>query len=316
MRLLKSAGRRGFDNARFTLTGFLNDFDPEQNLLLFADARGGSTWMAETLMAFPRTALLWEPLLNKYVRAVREVGFVRQQYIPEGASWPEAEDLFDRLLRGKIVNHWTCRSTPTREFRTAERLLIKFCWGKALLPWLSEKYSFKYAPIFLVRHPLAVVSSQLRWSGFQYEFRGVDIPGPPFNEIYQEHAEYLAGLQTKEEGLVAKWALTNLVALEHPDNDRRWITVHYEDLITRPHQEIARIFERWGLAIPPGIVERTRNASEMTKEPTFQDGVDAQLGKWRQVLAPDQQERMLAVLDYFGVRQYGVGILPSTDPVS
>jgi hypothetical protein len=311
MRLRLGGLRDAWRDSVYRLQSWRNSFDPAGNLMIFSEPRGGSTWITETIAAVPRTAILWEPLFIKHVEAFRNLGFAVFQHIPEEAEWPEAEQAFERLLRGRILNYWTCRQTTMKAMRRADRLILKICRGNALLPWLTRKFAFRYEPVYLVRHPLAVVASQLRQGGWDWEYSGFKVPGPPFNEIYAEHDRYLRGLKTKEEALTAGWCLTNLVPLRSSGNDHRWITVHYEDLIRDPGRGIRRIFDRWGTPIPDGIMEKVRGASSTTREATFEQSIEMQLSKWQEHLTADQQKRMLDVLEYFGVHEYGADPLPT-----
>lgn len=287
------------------------NFDPLDNLMIFSDPRGGSTWLSEVVGLIPNTVVLWEPIHQRWVRHFDALNFARRQYIPEHAVWPEAEEAFRELLRGKYLTNWTCEVSPPLTFLSADRMVVKFCRGNALLPWLTKAFRFNYIPVYLVRHPFAVVASQLQHGRWDYPFTGFEIPDGPHNEIYQEHRSYLASIETKEEALTAVWCLTNGVPLKNARNDVDWITVHYEHLLSNPEEELNRIFQRWEMAIPEAALARVQTPSATTKEATFTEGVEAQLAKWRSSLSADQQARMIDVLAYFEVERYGMEVYPN-----
>lgn len=120
----------------------------------------------------------------------------------------------------------------------------------------------------------------------------------------------MKSLTTKEESLVATWCLTNLVPLQHPKNNVDWITVPYETLLLEPESTLERIFETWGMPLPPGVLDRVREASQTTREATFETSVTAQLRKWQGHFSDEQVRRMAAVLDYFEVELYDTRVEP------
>jgi hypothetical protein len=292
---------------RLLLLRRLCNFNPEENLIISASPRGGSTWMSELINLIPKTAVLAEPLYRRLVSPFNALHFGWNQYIPEDAEWNEAKKVFEEVFRGRLLTGW---SSPPYSLLTADRLIIKFCHAHALLPWLTRNFNFKHAPIFLIRHPFAVVASQLKCIGWKPDFPGYRIPDCPFNEYYLAHEEFLLGIRTQEEALVATWCLTNLVQLRNARNDKNWITVYYEHLLANPQREIHRIFDRWRLPIPDDIFSRVGKPSEKTMEASFEQGKAKQLAKWKSFFNEGQLKKMMAVLDHFGVEQYGMDVFP------
>lgn len=287
-----------------------NDFDPAGNLLIFSDPRGGSTWLTELVQTVPATALLWEPLHLRTAPQFRHLGFNWRQYIPADAEWPEARAAFELLFRGKTLGERLCSRTSVTEIEAAERLIVKFCRGNALLPWLTAQFDFTFKPLLLLRHPFAVAASQLAFGAWNRSFRGFNIPNGPFNDRYLAHQSFLESLKTKEEALVATWCLTNGVPLEHPSHDRRWIPIFYEHLLFEPEHVIEQIFAAWGLPVPDGILDRVRVASATTRDATFERSLHEQVTKWQRSFTPEQIERMSRVLDYFEIGCYTAEPLP------
>lgn len=285
-------------------------FEPQETLIVFSDPRGGSSWLAEIIGRLPRTAMLWEPLHLNHMNHFSRLNFAWRQHIPESATWPEAEVAFQRLFEGKVLNVSTCRSSSPFHFLRAERMLVKFCRASAMIPWLTGVFDFSYEPIYLVRHPFAVVASQLKHGAWDYDFKGFEIPDSPYNDLYRDHAPFLSSLGSKEEALVATWCLTNLVPLRNARNNIDWITVYYEDLLSDPARELQRIFRRWGLVLPDGLIEKAREPSSTAKETTFLSSVERQLAKWRAYFDQQQIERMMAVLRYFDVERYTIDLFP------
>src|SRR5690348_9282727 len=164
----REIGRR-FRWYRAMLLRRMVDFDPLSNLLVCSGPRSGSTWLGELIACTPRSALLFEPLIATQPGPFRDLGFVWDQPIPRDAEWPEAKAAFEAMLRGKAITDWniTYSRSSAASFLTARRMVVKCCHANALLSWLVNQFNFRYQPIFLVRHPFAVVASQLenpRWA--------------------------------------------------------------------------------------------------------------------------------------------------------
>ncbi|HIF23759.1 MAG TPA: hypothetical protein EYQ27_18060 [Gemmatimonadetes bacterium] len=287
-------------------------FEPLESFVICSDPRGGSTWLSEIVAQIPRTARIWEPLNIQAVRRFQDLGFAWRQHIHENADWPEAERALSDALRGRILNGWTVRPGSLTDLATADRLTVKFCRANALLPWLTRRFKFRHKPIHLVRHPLAVVASQLSYGAWDAPYEGFVIPSGPHSELWQEHAEYLSSLSTKAEALTAVWALTNRISLDHPRANADWLTVYYEDLLAEPEREIERIFDVWDEPVPKSAATQARVASATTKTATFEQGVEYQLAKWQRALSDRQIDSMLSVLQYFGIRQYGIELRPQS----
>jgi hypothetical protein len=245
-----------------------------------------------------------------YVNLFKTLGFAKIQPIPEDARWDEAKEAFESVFRGKALNAWTCSHASRQSFVTANKIIVKFCRANALLPWLMRNFDFNYAPILLIRHPFAIAASKLEWGGWNYDFSGYAIPDCRFNEYYLKHKDFLSKIRTKEEAFVAEWCLQNLVCLRHARNNIDWITVYYECLLMNPEEEIQRIFDRWRLPMPDDIFDRIGKSSGTTKEATFKQGAEKQLGKWKLSFSREQLKRMAAVLEYFGADQYSMDVFP------
>ena len=306
--LVLRARRSLIDAACWTVSRRL-DFDPSENLYVFSDPRGGSTWLTEAVAEVPRTAVLWEPLHINKTTAWDGMGLGWRPDLPEDVEWGAGRDRFDEVFRGRRLDVWT-RGSSIRAFLQADRLVVKICRGNALLPWLTRQFRFSYAPVFLVRHPLAVASSQLSWGAWDYDFKGFDVSAFKPGSAQEEHADVLSTIRTKEEALVARWCLSTWRTLRHPRSGTDWISVHYEHLLLDREREADRIFERWDLDVPEQTRSQLKTASGTTKEATFERGADVQLTKWQRQLDGGQVNRMLAVLEGFGVTEYNETPLP------
>lgn len=274
----------------------------ENHQLIFADPRGGSTWITEILSKITAHPVIWEPLLISKSPVFKKLGFTWRQFIPEDESWPEAKAAFDQLFAGKILNHWMGMQTNPQALLKAEKLIIKFCRANQLLPWITKYYNLKYKPLYLIRHPFAVVSSQLKQGGWSKNFDGYDIPKGPFNEFYTAHADFLKSIKTKEESLTATWCLCNQIPLNHPNNNKAWMTINYEDLILEPKKCLTRVLTEWGVDYDLDKIDFNKKSTTTTIGSPISG--QKQIEYWTKELSPDQVARMNNVLEYFGIEAY------------
>lgn len=227
-----------------------------------------------------------------------------RQYIPQDEIWREAEDFLLHVFAGQRLSYHTTSHLSLSTYLNAERLIIKFCRGNALLPWITNRFNLKYKPVYLVRHPFAVVSSQLRHGAWNGKLPKFEIPDSPFNEMFVEHEGFLKNISTLEERLVVGWCYANKYTLENPRNNRDWITVYYEELMRNPLYEIERIFSEWNVAIPNEICDTIKKPSETVKNNNFSADVDRQLSKWQRGFDKETLAKMARVLDYFQISFY------------
>jgi hypothetical protein len=291
----------------------VNSFRPENALIISGDPRGGTTWLAQLIKQLPDTALLWEPLMIAKVPEVKAIGFQWRQYIPEDDQWPEAKTIFNKLFSGQLLSPYLCQVTSPDEITHARKILIKFCRANQILPWLTSEFNFRFAPIYLTRHPCAVVASQLRQGGWADIKPSFEIPQGRYQGFYSKHAEFLSRIDTVEKRLTAIWCLCNQVPLTHAENNKRWITITYEALLLDTPQQLNRIEKRWDVKFPSQVYQKADSVSFTTVggSPVVQGKIKEQLSYWRKQLSQRQIDDILAVLDYFKVDLYNADELPA-----
>ena len=173
-------------------------FAPNQALILTSSPRSGGTLLSQALSAVPGMGVLFEPLHLTRVPAAAAAQFSWRTYVPPDTPWPEGEAFLRRVFAGDVVNAWTLREMSLAQAWRAERLLFKFVRANRLLPWLCRAFSVP-TPVLLVRHPCAVVASQMRF-GWQNVHRP---EAPPFLAPWPRFARALAACRGDEENLAA-----------------------------------------------------------------------------------------------------------------
>lgn len=301
----------------FSLFGTKKQLDPLDALIICADPRGGSTWLYEMLMNIEGVAGIWEPLHIGESDNFKNIGFSWRHYIPEDHDDPVAREMFEKLFRGGMRDPYLVHRTRFQQLRNANFLLFKFCRASQLLPWLTNQFEFSRMPIHLVRHPCAVVSSQMRYGAWDTVTPGFTPNEIEANQLFKNNSGLLSRVDSVEGRLAAIWAMSNAPALNRTINtEKRWITLTYEDLISKKEESLQRVLEAWGLDINIPIEEAVSPVSGTTlsSSPVYSGESLKQLSYWKDVLSPHQIKTIINTVNDFGVDLYDESIMPRQYP--
>lgn len=284
---------------------------------IFASARGGSTWLAETLGTIPNSALVWEPLfrynqykintLNPFAYPERynvDIGW--NQHIPEDTDWEEAEEFFRKLFSAEIVNLKLYRYNQLSELPRADTYIYKFCFGNRLLPWLVKRFDIQ--PVFLIRHPCAVVASQLNYGA--WDWHKSNFKYKKFSKFQMPFKEILNSINCVEERLAAEWAMNILTSIKSEHNDKKWVTLSYEDIYLRPEAALKKIFNRYKIKMPANILENIEEQS-FTKSSFENKNTSDKLSQWKKTLSNNQIDTILCFIEKMGVDFYTDALEPN-----
>lgn len=330
---MKSSFRSKFNSERLKLTidyyryllpfslknRFRNNLNNDSIISIFSAPRGGSTWLAEILSQIPDSSLVWEPLFRHPEVSLsrinpfsypnpKKIGIWWNQYVPENESWPELEDFFERLFNRELVNLKLYRHTYLENVSRSKFFIFKFCFGNLMLPWLTKRFAIK--PILLVRHPCAVVASQLKFGGFRYMKKNPKVNVPTwtkYHEYYFPYEEIMRTVDTPEESLAIRWALTHVYPLNHPKNNVDWLTVSYESLLMNTQSELERI-KNW-TGIDFHFDEKRIKKASFT---SHKEKIDppSQILNWKKNMSLQQISSVLDIVKSVGINIYNDEAMP------
>jgi hypothetical protein len=157
-----------------------------------------------------------------------------------------------------------------------------------------------------MRHPLAVVASQLHKPAFQQD--GVDDLHPVLTDAiaarWPDLTAYGRSLGHFEEKLAATWAFDYLIPLQAPCDVRPDLIVTYEQLVTEPETELNRIESCLDVSFDASVWDRLQQPSATTaNDSNVQQGRD-RLSTWLHRLDDEQVDRILDVVETFGLDFY------------
>jgi hypothetical protein len=276
----------------------------EDTIVLFSEPRSGSTWVMNLLQQIPYTAVIWEPehpengLVDKALGLNSDI-----QYIPKQEHWPEAEEEFRRIFNLHKLNKWSAEQSPFRNWMKSEQMIVKFVRASALMPWLLEQFGFNHRPIFLLRHPMAVVKSQIRAFFREHNSDKFNAwPPQPYPSLFEKHRDFLNTLQSNLEIRLAVWCLNNSVVLEEPKEN--FIRIHYEDILLTPEACLERLFKELEVAVPDGALQLIDKPSVTDFQKDLKDNSREQIEKWTGAFSKEELKKAQQILDYFGIDLY------------
>lgn len=290
----------------FILSFTKPELDDYSNILIISGSpRSGTTWLGELLSTIPNSIMLFEPLHLKRNPRSKEYGFKWRTYIsPESKNRME-KLFFEELFKCKHLNSWITREAPVHKLFNVEYLIFKFVRANLLLNWLKNNFPIK-KPILIIRHPCAVVSSQLRLKQFS-KLKDLYV-SDKFYEDFPTLLNTLKNYGTYEELLSARWCQENYAPLA--TNKSSFLLITYENLLINPREEIKKIFNAWDIEIPDIIYEKFSDSSSTTHRNINHQNKTEVLGTWRKVLKDDQRKNILKVVRDFGMDFYTEDLEP------
>lgn len=264
-------------------------FKVEDSFYIFGDPRSGTTWLAELLKSKLNASVIWEPfdlkrgLFHDHLNSWRP----SRQDIKDEQKFKR---LFREVIEGKTLNNYSVSNSSIGEFLKAKNNVVKFVRANNLFPFINENYTLNYKPIHLIRHPFAVVRSNLIWHGINAEDINLEVFHDLVSSHYNHNYEYLCAI----------WCMHNQTILQY--NSSFISRIFYEDLLQKPNQVLKEVFETWGLEFREMDTMASEKKSSTTKD--FKSSKVEQIGKWENFFTDEQKQRMQEILNDHGLTVY------------
>ena len=286
-----------------------NTFAAQDALVIFSEARSGSTWLMELLQQLPGVVTNYEPFHLHQAMVPTELGWWYMPVAKPGkTTTAETEYLLD-VLSYRSMRGWTTQYVSIKDAATARLVLLKCVRANQLMEWITDTLSLNYKPILLVRHPLAsALSSERSFAG--RVFQPIDwnnVPVTLQNERYRQHHEYYSQLSTDLERRVATWCIDNVDLLSNRALLSKVVVVHYESLLLRPADELSKILREWKLpGVAPDFLEYSKfeRPSVTDHYGDYISQPQRQLRKAWELTTQAQRDQVQAVFDYFSFTLY------------
>ncbi len=307
---LKSLAKRAEATVFSSIARLFNGIYPGRNdgpIIISGSPRGGTTWIAESIARMYGSArVLWEPLQDGNFEK-QPLRLSKRPYIDESSADTRIDAFFERLLHGTMVNRHTLRLNKQPGHRWSlfrnQRLVIKFVRGNGVVGYLQRRFDLP-KPLVIVRHPCAVVSSQLhmgQWEDHPYVADQLYEAFPRIRDVVDRSASL-------HERLAVTWAADVLNARLAGDDVQ---IIHYEDVVVNRLEALRPILREWGWDELHEEMERYLDRpSSSHKAWTQLQSTEAKLGRWKKDLNEDMITDILNVVHRMGVEEYGTNALP------
>lgn len=284
-----------------------------KKILIISSPRGGSTWLGQVLSRDNNSVFIDEPLFKDSHKKLKEVGIDFSTYLGKSNNEKKYLDFFDSLLNLDFF-HWRSLTQNTIiKFVKPRNFIFKFINANFLIEYLNKNFKNAHI-IFLIRNPYAVIASQLKHDGWKWakDIKTLSIPAS-LSEIdcYNNLNSVQFSDLKAEQVLAFIWCLNNKHIIYNENNNKKWITVTYESLIS----EEAEDFKRIKMFINKKEEINKNLISSSTKGKSSEDIKNGlQLNKWKNHLNKQQIKNIHEILVKFDFDVYNMNTgLPKHD---
>jgi hypothetical protein len=174
-----------------------------------------------------------------------------------------------------------------------------------LLPHLVEAFSL--SAIQMIRHPCAVVSSQLAHGSWDHIDKSNHTVPPGLFEDYPHLSKVYERVDSLTELLAFDWAVQNYIPLCQPA-PLPWYLTTYERMVLDGESEAQAISRTFDLSLP------VENHNLSAPSATASDGTEnprERLRKWKTNLDANQVDRILSIAHTVGMECYTESPMPN-----
>jgi hypothetical protein len=274
----------------------------EDTVFVAGSGRSGTTWVEEVVDRHHDHRVLFEPFYPKQVPQV--AAMTEGLYLRNDVDDPRYVQPVQRVLEGRLRNRWI---DHLNHVRVARRRLVKEIRANCWLGWAARRWP-QMPMVFVMRHPLAVVTSGLGmgWSD------GLDrVLAQPtlIADHCADHVDYLRGLTDPLERAVARWCVENLVPMRTLGPGRATLVL-YEDLVAEPEREAQRLVTALGQSSDAALQDALARPSHLSAGGSAATTGGSPVRAWRDRLDDVSRARGVAVL-----RELGFGDIYGDDPM-
>ncbi|MBU2915201.1 sulfotransferase [Reichenbachiella agariperforans] len=316
MKILSSISYRGNKYGLKLYTKVPTKEDYSKVIIIAANPRGGSTWLEDVLGRLRKSVCYYEPLNPSYIPELAEMGFSMRNHIPQTSIENDTKEYFKKLFLGKLFNnrmtfHPMSKKQNIYDVINAKKRVFKFCRLNLMLPWLVDTFPQIAPPILLLRHPCAVVASQIKFGnvnggGWKHVHSQLGFLSQKHSDYFQPYRAFCLSLKHKEEILAAVWCLTNKYPLEHEYNNRRWLTISYEDLLLNTNDVINQICSKLNISNEFDILVNYTSQHVASKTSINKKQIDKhlQLESWKHSLSNQEINNIMRVVNFFEMDKF------------
>jgi len=290
-------------------------YDIKNTIILSCTGRSGSTWLAEIIESLPNKYMIYEPFHIISNPRCKRYGFSWNTYINPESKERRKKRYAKKVLTGREISLGTIRRDNIQIVRLIKcsRYVVKTINANMMLGWLNKSFPIK--PVLLIRHPCAVVASQISHEGWNWskDKKNLTVPDGLFKD-FPHLQEVYKGIEHKEEVLAFEWAMQNLIPLRQGKN---FVVTTYERLVENGNKEVMRILSGISEKVSKEKIRQLNEPSSSSS--SFEDKKynrkENLLTDWKRRLSYRQAKRILTVVHNVGINFYTQDIYPNYDDI-
>lgn len=248
----------------------------ENTTVLLSSGRSGSTWLGAMLQSLPSTRTIFEPFQpRKGIPSLRDH---RYTYFDPETECPAVSEVLENTIIGRVKTSWTDQFNSIYRI-VYRRRLLKAVRMNLMYPWVSTRFpACKY--IFLIRHPAAVILSQLR---DRWELS----PGRLLDQVGIRRKlgidRGVGDLFKKDDFMnnLLFWAIENGIALNYARRAGALI-VTYEELCVSPVEQLSKIERHIDVVFPPSVYHQLERTSWSSRRGVGKQSIETKIAKWQE----------------------------------
>lgn len=268
--------------------------DSDISLILAGMGRSGTTWVGNIINYNNKYRVLFEPFWSGKVKEAE--GFDYPLYLSPDCNNMIYAHQAKIILAGKVRNNWIDRDNKRLFYR---HRMLKDIRCNLMIGWLRNVAN--NPPIVLtVRHPLQVAFSWLKL-GWGKNF-DIILSQKSLLEDFPviSHAKEKIDQHDFFEKIVFLWCVFHLTPSEHLKKSDA-CTIYYENLITEPGREIAKLFQYLNHPVDMKKIKNILGTNSSTNFLRRDLGKDNTLNGWKEEFSKKQIDRANYILAMFGM---------------
>ncbi|WP_183957622.1 sulfotransferase domain-containing protein [Salinibacter ruber] len=302
-------------------------YKSSKTIILSGTGRSGTTWVSEIICSKSGIEMLYEPFSGDRELKKYDINSVDLYLSEKNVEQKQYDYLENIILKRNVTLDKVKDEERIWNVINARRLLIKCIHGNRLLPFVEKSFDIK--SILLIRHPCAVISSQIRydkgWGSDLVDYvesgraakkieKGIkneeyeSMPVQRLERLDKKMGGIVQRIETIEQFLAFEWVCDLIVPLDNVYNNRK--ITFYEDLVKKGKKEVDKIFSHLGEEVTKSAYKTINKPSSTTQKESNVAKGKSPLLAWKENLNKSQIERILKFVHDAGIKMYTKKVKP------